>query len=79
MRISINSGRVSTNATAGYNDARGRELVEALSNLLALAADALFAQQVKVALAKFGKVGQQQVMVDNGGVTQATTVLTLKL
>jgi hypothetical protein len=78
LRLFIERGRVSTYATQGYNDVRGEELVSALSNLLALAADALFAQQVKAALAPFGKVAQQQVMVDNGGVTQAATVLTLK-
>jgi len=75
----VEGGRVSTYATEGYNEVRGNELVAALSNLLALAADALFAQQVKAALARFGKVGQQQVMVDNGGVTQAAMVLTVKL
>ncbi len=79
LRIFINGGRVSTSATAGYNDARGRELVDALSNLLALTADALFAQQVKAALAPLGKVKQQQVSVDNGGVTQAAMVFTLNI
>lgn len=78
LRLLIDGGRVSAYATQGYNDVRGNELVAALSNLLVLAADALFAQQVKAALAPFGKVAQQQVMVDNGGVTQAATVLTLK-
>ncbi|WP_322489387.1 hypothetical protein [Chloroflexus sp.] len=79
LRLFIDGGRVSTYATQGYNDGRGRELVDALSNLLALAADALFAQKVKAALAPFGKVAQQQVTVDNGGVTQAATVFTLKI
>lgn len=77
--ISISNGRVRTSATAGYNDVRGRELVDALSNLLALTADALFAQQVKAALAPLGKVKQQQVTVDNAGVTQAAMVFTLNI
>jgi len=77
--IYISNGRVRTSATAGYNDVRGRELVDALSNLLALTADALFAQQVKVALAPLGKVKQQQVTVDNAGVTQAAMVFTLNI
>lgn len=77
--LEIRGGRVSTYATQGYNDVRGRELVDALSNLLALTADALFAQQVKAALAPLGKVKQQQVSVDNGGVTQAAMVFTLNI
>lgn len=79
LRIFISSGRVTTNATQGYNDVRGRELVDGLSNLLALTADALFAQQVKAALAPLGKVKQQQVSVENGGVTQAAMVFTLNI
>lgn len=77
--IEIRGGRVSTTATEGFNDVRGQELVDALSNLLALTADALFAQQVKAALAPLGKVKQQQVSVDNAGVTQAAMVFTLKI
>ena len=77
--IYISNGRVRTSATAGYNDVRGRELVDALSNLLALTADALFAQQVKAALTPLGKVKQQQVTVDNAGITQAAMVFTLNI
>jgi hypothetical protein len=79
LTFHIDGGRVSTVATEGATDARGRELVDALSALLALAADARFAQQVRTALAAFGRVSQQSVTVDNGGVTQAATVLTLTL
>jgi hypothetical protein len=79
LTFHIDGGRVSTVATAGATDARGRALVDALSALLALAADTLFAQQVRVALAAFGRVSQQSVTVDNGGVPQAATVLTLTL
>lgn len=79
LTITIEGGRVRANATAGRTDVRARALVDGLSNLLSLAADALFAQQVKGALSRFGKVGQQQVVVEEAGVTQAATVLTLKL
>lgn len=79
LSLQIQAGRVSTYATQGYNDMRGRELVDALSNLLALTANALFAQQVKAALAPLGKVKQQQVSVENDGVTQAAMVLTLNI
>jgi hypothetical protein len=79
LQLVVSGGRVTTTATAGYDDTRGRELVDALSTLLALAADALFAQQVRAALSGLGRqVTQQQVTVDNAGVTQAATVLTLR-
>jgi hypothetical protein len=79
LTLTIHGGRVETRATQGTNDARGRALVDGLSALLALAADALFAQQVRAALAPFGRVAAQQVTVENGGVTQAATVLTLHI
>ncbi|NNJ13616.1 hypothetical protein EKD04_025145 [Chloroflexales bacterium ZM16-3] len=79
LTLTIRDGQVQTRASRGYNDTRAQELTDALSALLALAADALFAQQVRAALATFGPVAAQQVTVDNGGVTQAATVLTLHI
>ncbi|NNJ13396.1 hypothetical protein EKD04_024015 [Chloroflexales bacterium ZM16-3] len=79
LTLTISGGQVQTRATRGTNATRAQELADALSDLLALAADTRFAQQVRAALATFGTVAAQQVTVDNGGVTQAATVLTLHI
>jgi len=66
-------------ATTRTSDQRAQELVDALSPLLARAADARFAQQVQAALARLGPVTAQAVTVANEGIPQQAVVLTMRL
>ena len=78
VTMTIREGRGETQATQGY-DGRAKELTDGISALVAGIADALFAQQIRAALAPFGTVAAQQVTVDNDGVSQVVTMLTMTI
>ena len=77
VTMTIREGRVETQATRG--DVRAKELTDGISALVAGIADALFAQQIRAALTPFGTVAAEQVTVDNDGVSQVVTMLTMTL
>lgn len=77
VTMTIREGRVETQATRG--DVRAQELTDGISALVAGIADALFAQQIRAALTPFGTVAAEQVTVDNDGVSQVVTMLTMTL
>jgi hypothetical protein len=79
ITIRVTNGQVIADSRRTRRNEMG-DLTDTLSTLLARAADALFAQQVGVALQGLsGSVKAQTVNVDNDGTVQQATVFTMQM
>ncbi len=83
LRLTIVGGRVTGRTSSPWPTPADRDLLARLMAdlpaVLAEAVDQVFARKVQETLAAFGPVSAQRVPVDNEGVRQGATVLTLRL
>ena len=83
IALTIVGGRVTGRTSSRWPTLADRDLLAGvmadLPDVLAQAGDQVFARKVLETLAAFGPVTAQQVSVDNEGVRQVATVLTLRL
>ncbi len=77
-QITIIDGQVSARFPRG-NAAKGEELAQLISTLLAKGADRLFAQQVKKSLQQLGTVQEQQTKVQDGNQVIPVTMFKLEI